>query len=80
MTGFELYDLERDPGETTDLTEKQPDKLAELKRKLMAIHSSVQADAPSWPPFDDPRLEQDRIEWPEYRAKPLTEFQSMLLF
>ena len=50
---------------------QRPDKLAELKAALIAYHATVQVDAPVWPPFDDPRYEDARIEWPAYLAKPL---------
>ena len=33
----ELYDLESDIGETTNLAEKHPDKVAELRRLLKEI-------------------------------------------
>jgi arylsulfatase A len=71
LTGFELYDLAADPNETRDLAAERPEKLAELKAALNQYHATVQADAPVWPPFDDPRFEDARIQWPAYRAKPL---------
>ncbi len=73
LAGFELYDLATDPNETRDLAAQRPDKLAELKAALIEYHATVQADAPVWPAFDDPKYEDARIEWPTYVAKPLSE-------
>jgi arylsulfatase A len=71
LTDFELYDLEADRGETNNLAATHPEKLAEMKAALDHYHATVQVDAPVWPPFDDPRYEDVRIQWPTYRAKPL---------
>lgn len=40
---FELYDLASDPSESEDLSSEQPDRLAELKRQLLAWNSTVDA-------------------------------------
>ncbi|MBI4622030.1 MAG: sulfatase-like hydrolase/transferase [Verrucomicrobia bacterium] len=71
LTGFELYDLDQDPAEKTDLAAANPEKLAELRKNMEAIHADVRAEGPVWPPFVDPRYEQLRIEWPDYVARPL---------
>ena len=71
LTAFELYDLESDQAETTNLAASRPKELAAMKAALSTYHASVQRDAPVWPPFDDPRYEDARIEWPAYRAQPL---------
>jgi arylsulfatase A len=66
LTGFELYDLEQDPRETTDVSRAQPTVLAELKAKLETAHASVRADSPVWPVFTDPRYEPPRHIRPDY--------------
>ena len=48
-TGLELYDLEHDPAETTDLAAKMPEKVAEMQAELdtwlaSAMHSLSSAD------------------------------------
>jgi len=50
----ELYDLAADPGETTDLATKQPDKAAELRRKLDTWLTAVAAQLPTVNPDFDP--------------------------
>ncbi len=44
---FELYNLRDDIGESQNLAAKQPDKLGELKTKMMAWRSSIQAPMPT---------------------------------
>lgn len=46
--GYELYDLKSDPKQTTDLASRYPEKLQELKRKLLEINASVMADGYDW--------------------------------
>ena len=50
----ELYDLAADPGEATDLATKQPDKAAELRRKLDTWLTAVAAQLPTVNPDFDP--------------------------
>ena len=38
---FKLYDLSNDPGEKNDLSEKQPQKLAEMKTKYLEISKTI---------------------------------------
>ena len=45
---FELYNLVDDHRELTDLTESQPEKLAELKMKMESLFQEMQHDAPLW--------------------------------
>lgn len=47
-TNFRLYDLKEDPAQQNDLSEQQPQRLAELKKKLLAINESVMADGYDW--------------------------------
>lgn len=51
---FELYNLQDDWQETTELSAKHPDKFAELKAKLIAHDKAVLAEGPDWWK-DDPR-------------------------
>ena len=46
--GYELYDLKKDPKQTTDLASRYPEKLQELKRKLLDINASVMTDGYDW--------------------------------
>jgi arylsulfatase A len=50
----ELYDLATDPGETTDLGKKQPDKAQELRGRLDAWLTDVGAQRPTPNPAFDP--------------------------
>ena len=47
-TRFRLYDLSKDPRQRTDLSAKQPEVLALLKKKLLEINKSIMADAHDW--------------------------------
>lgn len=48
LTEFELYDLESDPKETTDLKEKESRRFQELKARLIAHNAQVDAEGPDW--------------------------------
>ena len=39
---FQLYDLEKDPSETSDLAAQRPETVEQLKKELSAWHGSVQ--------------------------------------
>jgi arylsulfatase A len=71
LADFELYHVENDPAEKTELSAREPARLAALKAALISYHAGVAADAPVWPDFQDPRYEQAVIQWPDYKAKPL---------
>ncbi|MFO7975469.1 MAG: hypothetical protein R6V12_12635 [Candidatus Hydrogenedentota bacterium] len=62
----ELYNLRRDVGETTDLAEQEPERLAEMSAKLRKLYNEVREESPVWPAWEWSRYEQQRIEWPEY--------------
>ncbi|MDA0832920.1 MAG: sulfatase-like hydrolase/transferase [Planctomycetota bacterium] len=70
ITGYELYNLRNDIGETTDLAASEPDKLRELKHELDKKYDEVREETPTWPAWIFARYEGQRIRWPEYRAKP----------
>lgn len=48
LTSFELYDLKADPNETTDLAGKEPERLAQLRDKLVTHNAAVDAEGPDW--------------------------------
>ena len=45
---FGLYDLDADPNQKRDISAEKPDVAARLKQQLLAINSSIMADAPDW--------------------------------
>lgn len=45
---FQLYNLRADPGQTRNLAEQEPDRLARLRAKLFEINASVMEDGPDW--------------------------------
>lgn len=48
LSRFELYNLNVDPQETTELSRKEPEKLKELQAKLKEVHTAVEAEGPDW--------------------------------
>jgi arylsulfatase A len=50
---FELYNLKDDPREQTNLSEKEPARLEELKKQLVATVKEMEAEAPKWPKDND---------------------------
>ncbi|MFM8580324.1 MAG: sulfatase-like hydrolase/transferase, partial [Planctomycetaceae bacterium] len=47
-TRFELYNLGEDERETTDLSDREPERFAELKRRLLEQTAAVEAEGPDW--------------------------------
>lgn len=45
---FQLFDLESDPKQTTNIADKHPELLARLKAKLLKINASIMADGHDW--------------------------------
>lgn len=72
LAEFELYNLKDDIGETTDLAQREPEKLAELSAVLKQMYHEVRDETPIWPVWKWPRYEGKRIQWPDYTARPLT--------
>ncbi len=66
LADFELYNLREDIGETTDLSEKRPDRLQSMSKKLRELYREVRFEGPVWPAWDWPHYERRRIEWPQY--------------
>lgn len=52
--------------ETRDLSQSQPEKLAELTRLMQHTYSEVVAEGPIRPEWTWPKYEAQRIEWPDY--------------
>ena len=44
----ELYNLKDDPRETTDLAEREPERLARMKKELMARTAEIDREGPDW--------------------------------
>ncbi len=45
---IELYNLKADPKEETELSAKEPQKLAELTKKLKALNAEIEKEGPDW--------------------------------
>ncbi|MCI0702515.1 MAG: hypothetical protein L0241_15640 [Planctomycetia bacterium] len=45
---LELYDLKTDPKETTDLSGKEKEKLAALKKQLQDLNAEIEKEGPDW--------------------------------
>jgi len=69
LEAFELYHLGRDPGETENLLEAEPERFAALKREMKALYREVRDESPIWPEWEFARYEAGRIEWPPYRGQ-----------
>jgi arylsulfatase len=69
---FVLYNLKDDIAETKDQSTAEPDKLAEMKDKLLKKYHQVREESPTWPAWTFDNREGKRIEQPPYvkdRAK-----------
>jgi hypothetical protein len=74
LVGYELYNLRRDIGETTDLAAEQPERLASMASQLRKMYLEVRDETPIWPAWEWPRFEGQRIKaareagvWPEWK-------------
>lgn len=45
---YQLYDLEQDPGETTDLATTQPERLEKMKQSYQQLRGSLEQNAEVW--------------------------------
>ncbi len=61
LASFELYNLRDDIGETTDLAEREPRRLADMSAKLRTLYREVRDESPVWPAWKWPRYEGQRI-------------------
>ena len=57
LTKFEIYNLKQDIGEQHNLAWQQPNRLKELKQKLVEKYAAVQKEGPVWDTSD---YEQER--------------------
>jgi arylsulfatase A len=46
LTEFQLYEIEKDWQETTNLAKEKPEKLAEMKKKFMEVWRDIEAEGP----------------------------------
>jgi len=74
LASFELYNLREDVGETTDLAEKEPERLAAMSAQLRKLYREVRDESPVWPAWEWPHFEGQRIRaareagiWPEWK-------------
>ena len=63
-----LYNLREDLGETSDYSEREPERRASMKRILEAKYREVQQETPVWAAWEFARYEAQRIQWPDYRG------------
>lgn len=63
LVGFELYNLREDQSETTDLAQREPQRLAAMSAQLRKLYHEVRDESPSWPAWTAPRYEAERIRW-----------------
>ena len=66
LVGFELYNLRQDIGETTDLAQREPERLASMAKVLRKKYHEVRDESPVWPAWQWARYESKRIQWPDY--------------
>jgi arylsulfatase A len=66
LIGFELYDLQVDPKETTVVNDRHPETFQQLKDAMQKMYREVRDEAPTWPEWEFARYESKRIEWPDY--------------
>lgn len=46
LGNFTIYNLKEDPNETKELSKHQPEKLEELKKQMIRLHSEIRAEGP----------------------------------
>ena len=51
---YQLFNLRTDPGQTTDLSTKEPERLTRMKKQLLSINASIMADAHDWHKYPAP--------------------------
>lgn len=48
LGNFTLYDVKSDPGETTELSQSQPDKYKALRQRMIKLHAEIRAEGPAY--------------------------------
>ena len=49
ISGFELYNLQEDIGETRNLAAKESHRLSAMAELLIKLHREVRTEGPDWP-------------------------------
>lgn len=65
---MELYNLDEDIGESSDVQDQHPERFSEMRAILEAKYREVQSESPTWPAWEFARYESERIQWPPYRG------------
>ena len=47
-TNYQLFDLDTDPNQTTDIAKRNPELLEKLKDQLLEINDSIMMDGKDW--------------------------------
>ena len=64
----QLYNLKTDRSETRDVSAVATVKFKRLSAQMKQIYASVQQDTHTWPAWEWPRYEHQRIQWPAFRG------------
>jgi len=59
---YELFDVASDPGETSDLSRRQPDRAEEMARRMTAHHERLLRDRARGTPADDAEGQEQALE------------------
>ena len=46
LGNYSLFNLAKDPNETTDLAQSEPERLAEMQKQLLALHAEIRDEGP----------------------------------
>jgi len=65
---MELYNLKADRAETRDVSAVATAQFKRLSAQMKQIYASVQQDTRTWPAWEWPRYEHQRIQWPAFRG------------
>ena len=64
LVSIELYNLKNDIGQKENLAEKEPQRLAEMREKLVKVYSDIQSQMPEWDLPSAPRSVEKKKEAP----------------
>ncbi|MFN9912797.1 MAG: hypothetical protein ACK53L_09440, partial [Pirellulaceae bacterium] len=48
LTTFELYNIDKDPNETKEMSQQEPAKFAQMKADLIQLNQEIEAEGPDW--------------------------------